>query len=550
MLTTTLGQVIVIVLSSLSFFTMSNNAGGGIDGNMWEQFFGQQGGYAPGGTNNNVGNSPNSNAPTPKDVDILGSLLHIQSQARAFRQYQRERAELDHELSIMRRLVSRGLPINTTTSTQSYFTPSASVLHPSTPLHGERSGVYSTSHDGATQQSPVVPVTAEANSLSAFKPPGGSRDDATVAHSMRVPHTHPKCHKLPGADPAATTLSAATQSSANRNPSAVIKSKLKKPSTQLKVDDMLKGNATQDPSGKNILNANSLVPDSNVNQCIPSDTPFYTNWVSKGSRFDKLAFNDPKYVDGNVSKRFDKVPGISGRSCPIGWARDARGGKNKLSRCLGCWICPQFGTDGCFFRQRPQAPRRHKQIQQGTGDKVPPPKIQQCPIHGENLIRRQCKAYWTTTEFSDHWIITHTGFHDHPAPESSRASDAAKKELRQRMIEHPEVGPAKWAAGTISRQPASVLVNEAKFHNQSYVKNQKVAATKAFNKEVFGSHVAVSGVDAAFELFSTIENWNNMCYDNCLGSANKRRFIVRVGAVCSFCGCCCFSYQQETLYLL
>ena len=94
------------------------------------------------------------------------------------------------------------------------------------------------------------------------------------------------------------------------------------------------------------------------------------------------------------------------------------------------------------------------------------------------------------------------------------------------MIEHPEVGPAKWAAGTASREPASVLVNDAKFHNQSYVKNQKYAAAKAFNIEVFGSHVAVAGVDAAFELFSTIENWNNMCYDNCLGSAHKRRYIV------------------------
>ena len=65
---------------------MSNNAGGGIDANLWEQFFGQQGAHS--GTNTNAGNSSNSNAPTTKDVDILGTLLHIQCQARAFRQYQ------------------------------------------------------------------------------------------------------------------------------------------------------------------------------------------------------------------------------------------------------------------------------------------------------------------------------------------------------------------------------------------------------------------------------------------------------------------------------
>ena len=175
MLTTTLGQVIVIALSALSSFKMSNNAGGGIDGNIWEQLFGQQGGYAQNETNNNVGNSSNSAAPTPQDVDIFGSLLHIQSQARAFRQYQRERAELDHELSIMRSLVSSGLPVNTTTSSMpsnfppfnvanpfmpSNFTPSASVSHPSMPCHGERSEVYHTSQDGAPQQSPAIPETA------------------------------------------------------------------------------------------------------------------------------------------------------------------------------------------------------------------------------------------------------------------------------------------------------------------------------------------------------------------------------------------------------
>ena len=54
----------------------------------------------------------------------------------------------------------------------------------------------------------------------------------------------------------------------------------------------------------------------------------------------------------------------------------------------------------------------------------------------------------------------------------------------------------------------------------------KRLATKSFNIEMFGSDVAVSGVDAAFKFFSTIKNWNNMCYDNCLGAANKPRFIV------------------------
>ena len=75
----------------------------------------------------------------------------------------------------------------------------------------------------------------------------------------------------------------------------------------------------------------ALLHDLDKNMCIQcdKDTPFYKNWVSTGSTFEKLAFNDPKYVDGNVTIRFDKVQGISGRTCPIGWARDARGGRKK-----------------------------------------------------------------------------------------------------------------------------------------------------------------------------------------------------------------------------
>ena len=71
-----------------------------------------------------------------------------------------------------------------------------------------------------------------------------------------------------------------------------------------------------------------------------------------------------------------------------------------------------------------------------------------------------------------------------------------------------------------ARKPASELVNDRKFHNQSYINNQERAAKRLCNTKVHGSDVAVTGIDAGFHSFSTIRNWNKMCYDNCLSSAN------------------------------
>lgn len=77
---------------------------------------------------------------------------------------------------------------------------------------------------------------------------------------------------------------------------------------------------------------------SNIDQCVPCDTPFYKNWVSKGAFFDKLVFADLKYVDGNITIKINKVPGISGKSCAIGWARDPLGGRQKINKCLGDYL--------------------------------------------------------------------------------------------------------------------------------------------------------------------------------------------------------------------
>ena len=114
----TRGQGFVIVLatlSSLAFFQkMSNNTSGCRDGNnLWEQLFGREG-YAQSGATHNAGISSSCNEATSRDVDLFGCLLHIQARARAVQQYQRERVDLDNQLSIMHSLVSSGLPFNAT----------------------------------------------------------------------------------------------------------------------------------------------------------------------------------------------------------------------------------------------------------------------------------------------------------------------------------------------------------------------------------------------------------------------------------------------------
>ena len=131
--------------------------------------------------------------------------------------------------------------------------------------------------------------------------------------------------------------------------------------------------------------------ETSVEQCVLcEDSPFYQNWVRKGSTFDQLAFNDTKYMDGNVTVKINKVPDISGKSCPIGWARDPIGGRQLISKCLRCRVCPRFGN-GCHFRQRPKAPRRGK-LRYSTGGTVPLLKIKTCPIHGVKLDRITCYA--------------------------------------------------------------------------------------------------------------------------------------------------------------
>ena len=202
-------MIVLSALSSLAFFQkMSNNTGGTRDGNnLWDQLFGREG-SAQRGTTHNVGNSSSCNEATSHDVDVFGSLLRIQARARAVQQYQRERVDLDNQLSIMHSLVSSGLPFNATnpsmpsndttfsarsSSMPSNFTHSAGVQH-STILSND-------CHDGSEVHPAVV------------KPLGNSsRVVDRIAQSATVSTTKATHSRLnTSAPPAAATTPSSTK---------------------------------------------------------------------------------------------------------------------------------------------------------------------------------------------------------------------------------------------------------------------------------------------------------------------------------------------------
>ena len=121
-------MIVLLTLTHISLASrMSNNNGRGRDANkLWEQLFGRQG-HAQREETNNTPTSNTSNNVTFRDIATFGQLLHIQSRARTIQQYQNDQAQLNDQLSIMRSLVSGGLPFNTANaSLQSNF-PSNSV---------------------------------------------------------------------------------------------------------------------------------------------------------------------------------------------------------------------------------------------------------------------------------------------------------------------------------------------------------------------------------------------------------------------------------------
>ena len=301
--------------------------------------------------------------PTSEELDKFTRMRGVQAEVMAVQQYQKEKRELQRQhaekrnekqqqLSIMRSLI--------------FGYGESHPTHPiSQPNLAQKAGLPSNQNE-APHSFPCGAMNSVAGIVS------------QASGTARAPSTPSRLNEFSG-----PTCYSSQHSSLKK----------KTHLTQPQIDSIFH-QETESLPGKQIhieqLRAEAYA-ETSVEQCgLCKALPFYQNWVTKGSKFDQLAFNDTKYMDGNVTVKINKVPDISGKSCPIGWARDPIGGRQLISKCLRCRVCPRFGN-GCHFRQRPKAPRRGK-LRYSTGGTVPLLKIKTCPIHGVKLDRITCYA--------------------------------------------------------------------------------------------------------------------------------------------------------------
>ena len=247
---------------------------------------------------------------------------------------------------------------------------------------------------------------------------------------------------------------------------------------------------------------------------------FNDNWVTKGSAFDESVMNHPHlYPEGSdLIVQINKVPKISGKYPRIGWAHTSkRKGKFK---CTGAYICPEFGN-GCFYRERPQVPRRGNQKYNTKG--TPAPK-RKCNVHDLELVLKTCDARWDITHHDNHWILRHHKSHNHPAPQLAGASDGGLQKLEEYLKVDKNLKPTDLAAGTNTRD--AMTDEDPKFHNKDYLRHKKREINKAFTKHVTGSNFATEALDAAWTMFDGVQKWHDNIFDTCVGGHNRQRQIV------------------------
>ena len=141
--------------------------------------------------------------------------------------------------------------------------------------------------------------------------------------------------------------------------------------------------------------------------------------------------------------------------------------KKGMFKCSGAYICPQFGK-GCFYRERPQVPRR------GTGKyntKGTPSPKRKCNVHDLELVLKKCNAHWGITHHDNHWILSHHKSHNHPAPQLAGASDGGLQKLEEYLKVDNNLKPTDLKAGTNTR--LAMTDEDPKFHNQDYLRQKK-----------------------------------------------------------------------------
>jgi hypothetical protein len=223
------------------------------------------------------------------------------------------------------------------------------------------------------------------------------------------------------------------------------------------------------------------------------------------SPLEKLLTDYPEmYPNGDKTIYINKSEQELQKKPVIGWAKQC---SNKVYRCLGVFVCPNFHE--CNFRERPQVPRRDGRGKQPSKG-VPPPK-RNCWKHKDaELILIKCKCRWTIKDHSDaSWELQHNGTHDHPTPPPVQASHKAKKELRQIIEHNPSLKPSQLTTGigggkTNSIRPVGEL--DPKFNNTGYTAHIRKNALKAISKQATGSEYGYDHLDAIFDYVEQVED--------------------------------------------
>ena len=193
------------------------------------------------------------------------------------------------------------------------------------------------------------------------------------------------------------------------NINATVKSSnvFKKRKTEPSEIDIAVGNKAGETSllRQTVLGEFGIAQGSRAGEDSPSDSPrdnkagkkassqsvFAQNVVPKGGKFDEYASTHQEaYPDGNVNFEICEVVGKENTKPKMYWAQYSNHG---ISRCVGCFECPQFGK-GCHYRERPKICRRGgKKTDSYRGTKVRPPETK-CAIHECDLEYRDCTASW------------------------------------------------------------------------------------------------------------------------------------------------------------
>ena len=93
--------------------------------------------------------------------------------------------------------------------------------------------------------------------------------------------------------------------------------------------------------------------------------------------------------------------------------------------------------------------------------------------------------------------------------------------MTEMSVDNPKLDPADLAAGTDNRKPV-VYINH-KFHNCDSIVHKKRQLMKILHNATTWSALAVEALNAAFQWFDSIEQWQKDIYDTSMGGVVREK---------------------------